>query len=128
MLMSDMSDYGDAEEVVDESSLWISEMLHLEDALDVVDLVTPCTSTACWTYDESTHTCTMTGQACVSLSCGATGFMITFPSTLYNLVDDQVPATFAGGLSPQWDGSKWVLNLALGQNGMIYNIDATTDA
>ena len=38
------TDYGDAEEVVDESSLWISEMLHLEDALDVVDLVTPCPS------------------------------------------------------------------------------------
>lgn len=69
----------------------------------------------------------MTGEGCASLSCGATGFMITFPSTLYNLDDDQVPATFSGGLSPKWDGSKWSLNVALGQNGMTYNLDTTTD-
>ena len=86
-------------------------------------MVTPCPSTECWSYGKATHTCTMTGEAC-----GGTGFMITFPSTLYNLDDDQVPVTFAGGLSPQLDESKWALNVAMGQNGMTYNIDTTTDA
>ena len=93
-----------------------------------MNVVTPCPSTKSWTYDESTHTCSMTDEACASFSCGATGFMITFPSTLYNLDDDQVLATFVGGLSPEWDGFKWALNVALGQNGMTYTIDTTTDA
>ena len=70
----------------------------------------------------------MTGQACATLSCGATGFMISFQSALFNLDDDQVPATFGGGLSPRWDGEKWALNVALGQNGMTYNIDIGEDA
>ena len=70
----------------------------------------------------------MTGQACASLSCGATGFMISFQSSLFNLDDNQIPAKFGGGLSPRWDGDKWALNVALGQNGMSYNIDTTADA
>ena len=89
--------------------------------------VPPCPSKDCWTYDETTHTCTMTGNDCVTLSCGATGFDITFESALFNLADGQ-QTTFAGGLSPTWDGSQWVLNALFGESGMTHSIDAESDA
>lgn len=69
----------------------------------------------------------MTGD-CATLSCGATGFEITFQSALFNLDDGQSPATFAGGLSPTWDGGKWVLNAPLGESGMGHSIDVASDA
>ena len=49
------------------------------------------------TYDETISTCTMTGTDCATLSCGSTGFEITFQSALFNLDDGQSSATFAGG-------------------------------
>ena len=65
-----------------------------------------CPSTECWTYDESISTCLITNhQSCASLSCGATGFDLTFNSAMFNL-DDNQQTTFAGGLSPTRDGSK----------------------
>ena len=89
--------------------------------------VFPCPSSACWSYDEDTHACTMTGD-CATLSCGATGFDITFESALFNLDDGQTSTFFSGGLFPTWDGSQWVLNAPLGESGMAHAIDADSDA
>ena len=85
----------------------------------------PCPSTECWTYDATTHTCSMKkdSDTCASLSCGATGFDITFESELFNLDANQSPVTLVGGLSPAWDGSQWSINAPLGESGMTYEID-----
>lgn len=62
-------------------------------------------------------------DTCASLSCGATGFDITFESELFNLDANQSPVTLVGGLSPAWDGSQWSINAPLGESGMTYEID-----
>ena len=72
-------------------------------------------------------TTAMTGDNCATVSCGATGFDITFESALFNL-DGAQQTTFAGGLSATWDGSKWVLNEPLGESGMAHSIDVDSDA
>ena len=95
---------------------------------EITTAVSPCPSTDCWTYDETTNTCSMTGTGCATLLCTGTGFEITFRSEVFNLDDGQSTATFAGGLSPTWDGSKWVLNVSLGEIGMTHNIDVKNDA
>ena len=89
---------------------------------------TVCPSAQCWTYDEQTHTCSMTSETCASLSCGATGFEITFDSALFNLEDHQAPPPFAGGLSPTWNGNKWSLNAPLEDTQMSYTIDTVLNA
>ena len=80
------------------------------------------------TYDETTSTCTMTGTDCATLSCGSTGFEITFQFALFNLDDGQSSATFAGGFLVTWEGSKWALNAPFEERGMAYNIDVDIDA
>ena len=83
----------------------------------------PCPSTDCWTHDVPTNTCTMKIE-CASLTCGATGFDVTFKSALFNLEDNQSLVTMAGGVvEPVWDGLQWTTNSPLGENGMTYAVD-----
>ena len=63
-------------------------------------------------------------SGCASLACGATGFAIEFQSGLFNVEDDASDFTFVNGLSPARGVTfgEWSLNVALGENGMTYEI------
>ena len=56
----------------------------------------PCPSTDCWTYDESTQTCTMK-PACATLTWAA-AFDITFKSALFDLGNNQCHYPFGAAV------------------------------
>ena len=59
---------------------------------------------------------------CFTLTCGSTGFDISFDSELFAIPNDEAPK-FASGAEATFDGTNWQTSCDLGYHGMTYEID-----